>query len=67
MNALDRALLDFWANNDGKVPTRIYIGFNVLNEVWKTDKYYQFNMIDKMYQGIPYFIIHNDEDHLAVY
>lgn len=66
MNKLDKALLAFWANNDGKQPTVIYIGWNVLRNILVSDKAWHLDRHRKLYNGIPYFIVRND-DHLAIY
>ena len=51
MNEIDRALLDFWANNDGKQPTRIYIGWNNLRNILISDKSFQLDKVNKLYSG----------------
>lgn len=67
MNALDKALLEFVRRSDGKTPTRIYMGWNVLNEIRTSDKYYQLDMVNRLYQGVPFYRVANDDDHLAIY
>lgn len=66
MNKLDKALYNFWANNDGKQPTVIYIGWNNLRDILISDGYFQVDKMNKTYNGIPYFRVSEDE-HLAVY
>ena len=67
MNALDKALLEFVRRSDGKTPTRIYMVWNVLNEIRTSDKYYQLDMVNRLYQGVPFYRVANDDDHLAIY
>ena len=67
MNTLDKALLEFVRRTDGQVPRVIYIGWNVLAEVMKSDRRFQVDTYNKMYQGIPYFRVTNDDEHLAIF
>jgi hypothetical protein len=67
MNALDKALLEFVRRTDGQVPRVIYIGWNMLAEVMKSDRCFQFDTKSKMYQGIPFFRVSGDDGHLAVF
>lgn len=67
MNVLDKALLAFWACNDGKAPSRIYIGWNNLREILISDRYFQLDKANRLYIGILYFLVQHDDNHLAIY
>lgn len=66
-NKLDQALLDF-VRCKYRTPVAIYMGWNVLNEVRKDAKMCShFDIANKMYHGIPFYRVANEDDHLAIY
>ncbi len=65
MNKLDRAILEFVRRNDGKQPTVIYIGWNILVEVIQSS--HQLDMRNRLYYGIPIYRVAGEDDHLAIY
>lgn len=64
---LDQALLDF-VRRTNRTPVVIYAGWNVLFEVRKDNQMcYHLDLRNKMYQGIPFYRVANEDDHLAIY
>lgn len=68
MTKLDKALLDFVRNTDGKTPTVIYAGIDILNELrMHNSSYYQLDFKNGLYCGILLYMVSGEPEHLAVY
>lgn len=67
MTKLDRALVTFRTSTN-RNPKVIYLGWNVLNEVrMSAFPWNQLDLAKKTYQGIPFYRVANEDDHLAIY
>ena len=67
MNRVDHALLEF-TRQTGRMPMVIYLGCNLLNEIRMCNQsYFQLDIANKLYHGIPWFRVANEDDHLAIY
>ena len=67
MSKLDKALLEFVKRTDGQVPRKIYMGYDILKDVMLGNGWIKIDKVHMCYEGIPFFIVQQDHDHLEIY